>query len=211
MTMEGLLEASGVAKRTLYRWWPTKSAVIGDALLSGFLDVPRNDIPRTPDVWADLTTWLERAAAAMRGPYGEVLRTSVAISATDLSLAATLNEQCTIPARSDIIDRLFRAVLDGQVAGTANLEVIADLLLAVIAFAGLTRAGTGQLPAVLQTLRVGIAASGTAQRARSRPGVRSFRCVGPASGRQVPSAMQAHRRCRRSAAFRAPPSRRQPP
>ena len=69
-----------------------------------------------------------------------------------------MNEQYTIPARSDIIDRLSVAVLDGQVAGTANLEVIADLLLAVIAFAGLTRADTGQLPAVLQTLRIGIAA-----------------------------------------------------
>ncbi len=162
MTMEGLVEASGIAKRTLYRWWPTKSAVIGDALVGGFLDVPRNDIPRTPDVWTDLDAWLERAAAAMQGPYGEVLRTSVAISATDQSLAATLNEQYTIPARSDIIDRLSVAVIDGQVAGTANLEVIADLLLAVIAFAGLTRADTGQLSAVLQTIRVGIAAKGTA-------------------------------------------------
>jgi len=161
MTMEGLLEASGIAKRTLYRWWPTKSAVISDALLGGFLDVPQNDIPRTPDVWADLSTWLERAAVAMKGPYGEVLRTSVAISATDLSLAATLNEQYTMPARSDITERLSIAVIDGQVAGTANLEVIADLLLAVIAYAGLTRADTGQLPAVLQTLRVGIAANGT--------------------------------------------------
>ena len=146
MTMEGLVEASGIAKRTLYRWWPTKSAVIGDALVGGFLDVPQNDIPRTPDVWTDLDAWLERAAAAMQGPYGEVLRTSVAISATDQSLAATLNEQYTIPARSDIIDRLSVAVIDGQVARTANLEVIADLLLAVIAFAGLTRADTGQLP-----------------------------------------------------------------
>jgi hypothetical protein len=53
-------------------------------------------------------------------------------------------------------------VIDGQVAGAADLEVIADLLLAVIAFAGLTRADTGQLGGVLQTLRVGIAANGTA-------------------------------------------------
>ena len=72
------------------------------------------------------------------------------------------NEQFTIPARSDIIERLSRAVIDGQVAGAADLEVIADLLLAVIAFAGLTRADTGQLGGVLQTLRVGIAANGTA-------------------------------------------------
>ena len=72
------------------------------------------------------------------------------------------NEQFTIPARSDIIERLSRAVIDGQVAGAADLEVFADLLLAVIAFAGLTRADTGQLGGVLQRLRVGIAANGTA-------------------------------------------------
>jgi AcrR family transcriptional regulator len=158
MTMEGLVDASGIAKRTLYRWWPTKATVIRDALLSGFLDVPQNNIPRTSDIWSDLETWLGRAATSMTGAYGEVLRTSVAISATDPSLAATLNEQYTAPARSDIIDRLAAAVIDGQVTSDASLEDVADLLLAVIAYAGLTRADPHQLPSVLRTLRVGIAA-----------------------------------------------------
>jgi AcrR family transcriptional regulator len=159
MTMEGLLEASGIAKRTLYRWWPTKSAVIRDALLGGYLEVPRNDIPRTPDLWADLGTWLDRAATSMTGPYGDVLRASVAISATDPSLAATLNDEYTIPARSGILDRLVIAVTDGQVSPDANLESAADLLLAVIAYTGLTRSDARQLPAVLQILRTGLAAN----------------------------------------------------
>jgi len=159
MTMEGLVAASGIAKQTLYRWWRSKSAVIGDALLGGFIDVPTNNIPRTTDIWADLNTWLNRAADSMQGPYGEVLRTSVAISATDPSLAATLNKEYATPARSDIIDRLTTAVIDGQIARDANLETVADLLLATIAYAGLTRVNTQQLPSVLETIRTGVAAT----------------------------------------------------
>ena len=155
--MEGVVAGSGVAKRTLYRWWPTKSALIADAILGGFLDVPRNPVPHTGDVWADLGAWLSVVSTAMQGPYGEVLRTSTAISATDPLLAAELAQAFGRPALADIRARLDEAVRSGQLSPSADLEATIDLLMAIIVFVGTTRQDVARIPAVVAVLRHGVA------------------------------------------------------
>lgn len=157
LTMEGIVAASGVAKRTLYRWWPTKSAVVADAILGGFLDVPHNPVPHTDDVWADLSTWLQLVSVAMRGPYGEVLRTSTAISATEPELGAQLADAFGRPALIDIHARLTEAVRAGQIAETADLDAAIDLLMAIIVYVGATREDVTRIPAVIAVLKSGIA------------------------------------------------------
>lgn len=157
LTMEGIVARSGVAKRTLYRWWPTKSAVVADAVLGGFLDVPRNPVPHTDDVWADITSWLSTVAIAMKGPYGEVMRTSTAIGATEPELGAQLGEAFGRPAVTDIHDRLFEAVRAGQISPTANLGATVDLLMAIIVYVGTSRLDVDRMSAAVDVIRSGIA------------------------------------------------------
>jgi AcrR family transcriptional regulator len=156
LTMEAIVAGSGVAKRTLYRWWPTKSAVVADAILGGYLNVPRNPVPHTSDVWADLEAWLGLVSAAMRGPYGEVLRTSTAISATEPALGAQLSEAFGRPALTDIHARLVEAVNAGQISESADLPATIDLLMAIIVYVGATRQDVARIPAVIAVLRSGI-------------------------------------------------------
>ena len=157
LTMDGIVAASGVAKRTLYRWWPTKSAVVADAILGGFLDVPKNPVPHTGDVWADLGTWLDLVSVAMRGPYGEVLRASTAISATEPELGAQLADAFARPALIDIHARLTEAVRAGQISETADLDAAIDLLMAIIVYVGTSRQDVRRIPAAIAILRSGIA------------------------------------------------------
>ena len=156
LTMDGIVAGSGVAKRTLYRWWPTKSAVVTDAILGGFLQVPSNPVPHTSDIWADLTTWLTVVSTAMRGPYGEVLRTSTAIGATEPELGARLAEAFAEPALADIRGRLTDAVRAGQISETADLDATIDLLMAIIVYVGVTREEATRIPAAISVLRDGI-------------------------------------------------------
>jgi AcrR family transcriptional regulator len=157
MTMDGIVTCSGVAKRTLYRWWPTKSAVVADAILGGYLDVPQSSVPHTGDVWADIGTWLELVSVAMRGPYGEVMRTATAISATDPALGAQLTEAFGRPALADVRGRLDEAVQAGHVSETADLNATIDLLLGIIVYVGTTRQDVSRIPAVIAVIRSGIA------------------------------------------------------
>ena len=156
LTMDGIVAGSGVAKRTLYRWWPTKSAVVADAILGGFLPVPRNPIPHTADVWDDLNVWLGQVSVAMRGPYGEVLRASTAISATDPALGARLTEAFGRPALTEMHARLSDAVRSGQISKDADLAATIDLLMAIIVYVGTSRADATRIPAVVAVLRSGI-------------------------------------------------------
>lgn len=157
VTMDGIVAESGVAKRTLYRWWPTKSAVVADAILDGYIEVPRNPVPHTSDVWVDLEAWLEKVATAIRGPYGEVLRTSTAISATDPQLGAKLAATFGAPAISDVSVRLDEAVRDGQIAATADLSATVDILMSIITFVGTTRQDVSRISAVVAVIRSGVA------------------------------------------------------
>ncbi|MFJ4526298.1 TetR/AcrR family transcriptional regulator [Streptomyces sp. NPDC088810] len=53
LTIEGVAQRSGVNKTTLYRWWPSKSELLRDALLhSGPLSL---DLPDTGSLTGDLT------------------------------------------------------------------------------------------------------------------------------------------------------------
>ena len=156
LTMEGIVAETGIAKRTLYRWWPTKSAVVADAILSGVIEVPRNPLPHTDDLWADLDTWLTTASASIRGPYGDVLRAATAIAATDPVLGAELALAFGRPAQTDLGTRLAEGVRDGQVSPGADVDATIDLIMSVIAYTGATRDDATRLPAVLTVIRRGI-------------------------------------------------------
>lgn len=156
MTMEGIVVGSGIAKRTLYRWWPTKAAVVGDAILGGFIAVPDNPIPNTADIWADLGSWLSAVSTSMRGPWGEVLRASTAISATDPALGIEMADTFSRPAEADVRARLVQAVKDGQVSSTADLDATIDLLLAMIVYIGATRDNSERIRSIISIIKSGI-------------------------------------------------------
>ena len=158
MTMEGIVADTGVAKRTLYRWWPSKASVVGEAILAGFIPVPDNQIERTEDLWADLSVWLHQAAISVRGPYGEVLRAATAISAADATLGDSMSAGFAAPARSNLLERFRMGVADGQLLEEADFEAVVDVLMAMVLFIGVNRQDTGRIEAVLSIIRSGISA-----------------------------------------------------
>ena len=63
VTIEGLAESAEVSKQTIYRWWPSKAAILGEALLEG--DLPGADpaVAMTDDIRADLQAWFSAMSA----------------------------------------------------------------------------------------------------------------------------------------------------
>ena len=65
LTVEAVAVRAGVGRTTVYRWWPTKAALIIEALAT---TLPRVAVGITDDARHDLRTVLDRMARAECGP-----------------------------------------------------------------------------------------------------------------------------------------------
>ncbi|MFF5624987.1 TetR/AcrR family transcriptional regulator [Microbacterium sp. NPDC012755] len=136
VTIEGLAEVAGVSKQTIYRWWPSKAAILGEALLEG--ELPGVELPMTDDLTADL-----RALFTVQddGETVALARALIAVTATDPELGARLNERLAAPIREWTAERLTRGVAAGDVRADVDAGVVADELIALGSYAALLGVG----------------------------------------------------------------------
>ncbi|WP_433585519.1 TetR/AcrR family transcriptional regulator [Microbacterium hydrocarbonoxydans] len=139
VTIEGLAEAAGVSKQTIYRWWPSKAAILGEALLEGSL--PAIDLPMTDDLAADL-----RALFTVQddGETVALARALIAVTATDPELGVRLNERLAAPIREWTTERMARGVASGEVRADVEASVVADQLIALGSYGALLGVPLGQ-------------------------------------------------------------------
>ncbi|MEV7619142.1 TetR/AcrR family transcriptional regulator [Microbacterium sp. NPDC089321] len=131
VTIEGLALEAGVAKQTIYRWWPSKAAILGEALLDGSL--PAVELPVTDDLRADL-----RSVLSSHGDEAVALaRALIAVTATDPELGQKLNARLAAPLREWTAARLAAAVQAGEVRVDVDAAVVADQLIALGSYAAL--------------------------------------------------------------------------
>lgn len=136
VTIEGLAADADVSKQTIYRWWPSKAAILGEALLEGSLPTP--DLPVTPDLAADLRAWFSAMSAqAEHGASVELARALIAVTATDAELGAALNKKLADPIADQIVERVAVAKDAGQVRQDVDAAAIADQFIAMSSYAAL--------------------------------------------------------------------------
>lgn len=131
VSIEGLAAEAGVAKQTIYRWWPSKAAILGEALLDGSL--PGFDLPMTDDLRADL-----RSVLSSHGDEATALaRALIAVTATDPEVGQKLNARLAAPLREWTVARLAAAMEAGEVRADVDAAVVADQLIALGSYAAL--------------------------------------------------------------------------
>ncbi|UYO96900.1 TetR/AcrR family transcriptional regulator [Microbacterium sp. M28] len=158
-SIEGLAAAAGVSKQTIYRWWPSKAAILGEALLDGTLPGADIALPQTSDLEADLRAWFTAMSASLGDAEGVALaRALIAVTATDAELGAALNEKLAAPIRGWVSQRLARAVEAGDVRADVDAAVIADQFVAMASYGALQGKvlGAEQVDAVVGVLMRGI-------------------------------------------------------
>lgn len=132
VTIEGLAEVAGVSKQTIYRWWPSKAAILGEALLDGSL--PSSTPPMTADLGADLRALF---SAQDGSEMVALARALIAVTATDPALGSRLNERLAAPIREWTAERLARGVASGEVRPDVDSAIVADQLIALSSYAAL--------------------------------------------------------------------------
>ena len=159
VTIEGLAAEAGVSKQTIYRWWSSKAAILGEALLEGSLPTP--ELPVTDDLAADLRAWFSATSAqAGNGASVELARALIAVTATDAELGAALNKRLADPIVEQIVARLSVAQEAGEVRRDVDAAAVADQFIAMSSYAALLGRplDAGRVVAVVEVLMRGIAA-----------------------------------------------------
>lgn len=124
--MEAIAKRAGVGKQTIYRWWPSKGAVVLEAINEQLGESLA--FPDTGDVVADLTDQMTVVAAALAGDGYQPVAGLVAAAQTDTSLAAAMNATLFGPRVAACRERLEKAQRDRQLRRDVDLDDVVELL-----------------------------------------------------------------------------------
>jgi AcrR family transcriptional regulator len=125
-TIEAVATRAGVAKTTIYRWWPSKGALA----MAGFLaeTAPKISYPDTGSVMADLTDQLRRVATVYSGATGRVLAAIIADGQRDPSTIEAFIAGYARPRRDEAKAILTAGIARGELRPDIDLEVTVDAL-----------------------------------------------------------------------------------
>ncbi|UBU08288.1 TetR/AcrR family transcriptional regulator [Nonomuraea gerenzanensis] len=144
VSIEAIAARAGVGKQTIYRWWPSKGAVVFDAFLA--LSEAGADggmaLPDTGDIEADLKLVMRATVAEFADPAFEApIRALNTEIINDPALAAQYRERLAGPVDEAKKDRLRSAQRAGQIAADADLDLALEILYAPLYQRWLHRSG----------------------------------------------------------------------
>lgn len=171
VTVEAIAARAGVSKKTIYRWWPSKGAVLLEAFTEAL--VGATPFVDTGDIAADLRTHINSAVKLMSSPpYGPAYAGILSEMHHDDDLAVAVREQLVDPRFERAVGRLRSAQEQGQVPADADLPLAVEMLYGPVYYRHVLRkpaqddATVVALVAhVLRSLGAGSAAGAGAERA----------------------------------------------
>ena len=124
-TMEAVALRAGASKTTLYRRWPSRTALLVEAMDRAFQALPT---PATGDLRGDLLALMVAFEALLESqPFPRLLAAVIDAAERDPVLAG-LHFELTERRRQPIRAVLAEAAARGDIASTVDLELVIDLL-----------------------------------------------------------------------------------
>ncbi|WP_329311601.1 TetR/AcrR family transcriptional regulator [Streptomyces sp. NBC_01262] len=124
LTIKAIAETAGVGRQTVYRWWPTKEAVLLDALRDVGLRESRRLAPDSGDTLRDVESLLSMTFALTQQLTGKAIVGLMAEAQHDPGLSARLQGTVIGPRRQALREILARGVERGDLS---DAEVPLDL------------------------------------------------------------------------------------
>jgi AcrR family transcriptional regulator len=125
VTVDGIAAAAGVGKQTIYRWWPSKSAVIMDALVELTDPEPAD----TPDSTREaVRLQMRRVARMFSSRQGQLIREVVADAQGDPSLAEDFRRRFFAHRRERGAATIAKGISSGELRPDLDIDDALDVL-----------------------------------------------------------------------------------
>jgi len=126
LSIEAVAADANVSKATVYRWWPTKAALVADAFsASSEHELQFSD---TGSVRGDMARQMRRLIRVFRSPRGKVVAALLAGGQSDPELIEAFRERFLWPRRRQAYQTLQRGIDRGELPKGCNLDLLLDSL-----------------------------------------------------------------------------------
>ncbi|MEV6830738.1 TetR/AcrR family transcriptional regulator [Amycolatopsis sp. NPDC051102] len=136
LTIEAIAREAGVAKQTIYRWWPSKVEILLDTLIGD--TVKRLRVPEDSSADSLRGYLVTFARFVTEDPAGKVFLALLAQGQHDPATAESLRKRYLVPRRILERELLARAVAAGEIAPVLGLDALLDALFGPIVYCALT-------------------------------------------------------------------------
>ncbi|MGE2731044.1 TetR/AcrR family transcriptional regulator C-terminal ligand-binding domain-containing protein [Mycolicibacterium vaccae] len=126
-TVDAIARRAAVSRTTIYKWWPSASAIV----LEGLLDAVRESITRPPgssSVEAVVHHVVALNALLADPAVGPLLRNVIAAAASDPAIELAVLDQWIGPRRAAVTQIVRDAVDGGELSEDLDIEATVDAL-----------------------------------------------------------------------------------
>ena len=141
LSIEAIAARAGVGKHTIYRWWPSKGAVLTEAL-DREMTAGSAMFPDTGDILADMRATITEVVAIQADPdFGPPLAALIAEAQLEPGGGPLLLERLFKPRRTPIVERLRGAQQRGELPASFDVEEILEVIFGALYHRLLLRSG----------------------------------------------------------------------
>lgn len=130
LTFEAVASMAGTSRSTVYRWWPTRGALVLEAAADN-LTIGR--VPDTGDSTEDLRVAIRQLINTFSDPLaGVVIMAAIANLDNDLQMATRFREHMVYPWRSSASMAIERAVDRGDLPADTEVRFILNVIVGTV-------------------------------------------------------------------------------
>jgi AcrR family transcriptional regulator len=126
LSIEAIAADANVGKTTVYRWWPTKAALVADAFSASAEE--ELQFPNTGSVQRDMNLQMRGLIRIFRSERGKVVAALLAGGQSDPELIEAYRDRFLWPRRRQAYQTLQRGVDRGELPAGCNFDLILDSL-----------------------------------------------------------------------------------
>src|SRR5277367_48351 len=126
LTIEDVSAHAGVGKTTVYRWWPSKAALIADAFASS--TTQKLHFPDTGSLRSDMSQQMRQLVKVFRSRRGRIVSAILAAGQSDREVIAAFRERFLKPRRREAYATLRRGIVRGELRKNMDLDLLLDSL-----------------------------------------------------------------------------------
>lgn len=132
LSIEAVAARAGVGKQTIYRWWPSRHALVADVILEDADKILRPITP-TDDVTSDICTWAVKLAATLTTARGNaMLRILTTAGMEHADTADRLRAGFSAPLHETVRNRLSAEGFDRAAAQDASDAIVGGIVYAIL-------------------------------------------------------------------------------